>query len=160
MISISGPQLSQGKNEQGQWAMQPYWQNFYNSLAERSSPEMSANICYQTAFRLGLEDRNPCVAWARLIHFILTRPLSLIFILLCSPIYIQVFIVCLCNICCGWLFFTRFTANPCFFLSVEMMTSYSDHGFHLKVGSRGSVVVKALCYKPEGLRFDSLWGDF
>jgi hypothetical protein len=24
----------------------------------------------------------------------------------------------------------------------------------------GSVVVKALCYKPEGGGFDTLWGDF
>jgi hypothetical protein len=27
-------------------------------------------------------------------------------------------------------------------------------------GARGSVVVKALCYKPEGRRFDSRWGEF
>jgi hypothetical protein len=26
--------------------------------------------------------------------------------------------------------------------------------------ARGSVVVKALCYKPEGRGFDSRWGDF
>jgi hypothetical protein len=27
-------------------------------------------------------------------------------------------------------------------------------------GARGSVVVKALCYKPEGRRFDTRWGEF
>jgi hypothetical protein len=27
-------------------------------------------------------------------------------------------------------------------------------------GARGSVVVKALCYKPEGRGFDSRWGEF
>jgi hypothetical protein len=29
-----------------------------------------------------------------------------------------------------------------------------------KFGARGSVVVKALCYKPEGRGFDTRWGDF
>jgi hypothetical protein len=28
------------------------------------------------------------------------------------------------------------------------------------IGARGSVVVKALCYKPEGRGFDTRWGDF
>jgi hypothetical protein len=28
------------------------------------------------------------------------------------------------------------------------------------VGARGGVVVKALCYKPEGRGFDSRWGEF
>jgi hypothetical protein len=28
------------------------------------------------------------------------------------------------------------------------------------IGARGSVVVKALCYKPEGGGFDTRWGDF
>jgi hypothetical protein len=28
------------------------------------------------------------------------------------------------------------------------------------LGACGSVVVKALCYKPEGRGFDSLWGEF
>jgi hypothetical protein len=27
-------------------------------------------------------------------------------------------------------------------------------------GQRGSVEVKALCYKPEGRGFDSRWGEF
>jgi hypothetical protein len=27
-------------------------------------------------------------------------------------------------------------------------------------GARGSLVVKALSYKPEGSKFDNLWGDF
>jgi hypothetical protein len=27
-------------------------------------------------------------------------------------------------------------------------------------GAPGSVVVKALCYKPEGHGFDSRWGEF
>jgi hypothetical protein len=27
-------------------------------------------------------------------------------------------------------------------------------------GARGSVVVKALCYKPEGRGFDSQWGEY
>jgi hypothetical protein len=27
-------------------------------------------------------------------------------------------------------------------------------------GARGSVVVKALCYKPEGRGFDTRWGEF
>jgi hypothetical protein len=27
-------------------------------------------------------------------------------------------------------------------------------------GTRGSVVIKALCYKPEGRGFDTRWGDF
>jgi hypothetical protein len=27
-------------------------------------------------------------------------------------------------------------------------------------GARSSVVVKALCYKPEGRGFDTRWGDF
>jgi hypothetical protein len=27
-------------------------------------------------------------------------------------------------------------------------------------GARGSVVVKALCYKPEGRGFDARWGEF
>jgi hypothetical protein len=29
-----------------------------------------------------------------------------------------------------------------------------------KPGVRGSVVLKALCYKPEGRGFNSGWGDF
>jgi hypothetical protein len=28
------------------------------------------------------------------------------------------------------------------------------------MGARGSVVVKAVCYKPEGPEFDSRWGEF
>jgi hypothetical protein len=32
--------------------------------------------------------------------------------------------------------------------------------FMRKKGERCSVVVKALCYKPEGRGFDTLWGDF
>jgi hypothetical protein len=28
------------------------------------------------------------------------------------------------------------------------------------IGARGSVVVKALSYKPEDRGFDTLWGDF
>jgi hypothetical protein len=28
------------------------------------------------------------------------------------------------------------------------------------LGARGSVVVKALCYKPESRGFDSRWGEF
>jgi hypothetical protein len=28
------------------------------------------------------------------------------------------------------------------------------------VGARGSIVVKALCYKPGGRRFDTRWGEF
>jgi hypothetical protein len=28
------------------------------------------------------------------------------------------------------------------------------------MGACGSVVVKALCYKPEGRRFDTRWGEF
>jgi hypothetical protein len=27
-------------------------------------------------------------------------------------------------------------------------------------GAHGSVVIKALCYKPEGRRFDTRWGEF
>jgi hypothetical protein len=27
-------------------------------------------------------------------------------------------------------------------------------------GAQGSVVVKALCYKPEGCRFETRWGEF
>jgi hypothetical protein len=30
----------------------------------------------------------------------------------------------------------------------------------LKNAARGSVVVKALCFKPEGRGFDTLWGEF
>jgi hypothetical protein len=30
----------------------------------------------------------------------------------------------------------------------------------LKVGVSGSLVVKALCYKPEGRGFETRWGDF
>jgi hypothetical protein len=30
----------------------------------------------------------------------------------------------------------------------------------LGTGTRGSVVVKALCYKPEGRGFDTRWGEF
>jgi hypothetical protein len=32
--------------------------------------------------------------------------------------------------------------------------------FCFPVGARGSVVVKALCYKPEGRGFDTRWGEF
>jgi hypothetical protein len=28
------------------------------------------------------------------------------------------------------------------------------------IGARGSLVVKALCYKPEGRGFDIWWGEF
>jgi hypothetical protein len=28
------------------------------------------------------------------------------------------------------------------------------------LGARGSLVVKALCYKPEGRGFDTRWGEF
>jgi hypothetical protein len=31
---------------------------------------------------------------------------------------------------------------------------------NMKKGPRGSVVVKALCYKLEGRGFDTRWGDF
>jgi hypothetical protein len=30
----------------------------------------------------------------------------------------------------------------------------------VSIGARGSVVVKALCYKPEGRGFDNRWGEF
>jgi hypothetical protein len=42
----------------------------------------------------------------------------------------------------------------------------NDGGSHKRVGrlrdegARGSIVVKALCYKPEGHGFDTRWGDF
>jgi hypothetical protein len=32
--------------------------------------------------------------------------------------------------------------------------------FIVSIGARDSVVVKALCYKPEGRRFDTRWGEF
>jgi hypothetical protein len=32
--------------------------------------------------------------------------------------------------------------------------------FAFKMGTRGSVVVKALCYEPEGSGFETLWGEF
>jgi hypothetical protein len=28
------------------------------------------------------------------------------------------------------------------------------------IGAHSSIVVKALCYQPEGRRFDTRWGDF
>jgi hypothetical protein len=37
---------------------------------------------------------------------------------------------------------------------MKFITSASNRG------ARGSVVVKALCYKPEGRGFDSRWGEF
>jgi hypothetical protein len=30
----------------------------------------------------------------------------------------------------------------------------------INIGARGSVVVKALCYKPEGRGFETWWGEF
>jgi hypothetical protein len=36
-----------------------------------------------------------------------------------------------------------------------LFVAYSCQG-----GARGSIVVKALCYKPEGRGFDSRWGEF
>jgi hypothetical protein len=44
------------------------------------------------------------------------------------------------------------------------VTKYNSMGFTLlyftKHGARGSVVVKALCYNPEGRGFDTRWGEF
>jgi hypothetical protein len=34
------------------------------------------------------------------------------------------------------------------------------HGVLDDLGARGSVVVKALCYKPEGRGFDTRWDEF
>jgi hypothetical protein len=31
---------------------------------------------------------------------------------------------------------------------------------HNTIGARGSVVVKALCYKPEGRGFENRWGEW
>jgi hypothetical protein len=31
---------------------------------------------------------------------------------------------------------------------------------YVSQGARGNVVVKALCYKPEGRGFETLWGEF
>jgi hypothetical protein len=39
-------------------------------------------------------------------------------------------------------------------------TNYFDADHHFPLGARGSVVVKALCYKPDGRGFDSRWGEF
>jgi hypothetical protein len=36
----------------------------------------------------------------------------------------------------------------------------SRHSYSVTWGARGSVVVKALCYKPEGRGFDTRWGEF
>jgi hypothetical protein len=36
----------------------------------------------------------------------------------------------------------------------------SIHYYCWSMGACGSVVVKALCYKPEGRGFDTQWGDF
>jgi hypothetical protein len=32
--------------------------------------------------------------------------------------------------------------------------------YYYSLGARGSVVVKALCYKPDGRGFDNRWGEF
>jgi hypothetical protein len=37
---------------------------------------------------------------------------------------------------------------------------YIFSSYYKLMGARGSVVVKALCYKPEGRGFDTRWGDF
>jgi hypothetical protein len=42
-----------------------------------------------------------------------------------------------------------------------MLFSDGHHLFQESLtGERGSVVTKALCYKPEGRGFDTRWGEF
>jgi hypothetical protein len=52
------------------------------------------------------------------------------------------------------------SAKTCFpFHNNHCLLRYIFHSIHLYTGPRGSVVVKALCYKPEGRWFDTRCDD-
>jgi hypothetical protein len=44
--------------------------------------------------------------------------------------------------------------------NVPQKTPINYDGSYINIGARGSIVVKALCYKPECRGFDTRWGEF
>jgi hypothetical protein len=47
-----------------------------------------------------------------------------------------------------------------YFVSISLESVIMYIRYLHKMEARGSVVVKALCYKPEGRGFDTRWGEF
>jgi hypothetical protein len=69
---------------------------------------------------------------------------------------------------CAWytVFCSRQGLQIIFFLNFSLLGEVTGNVIHIEFcfagcvrerGARGSVVVKALCYNPEGLGFDSRW---
>jgi hypothetical protein len=88
---------------------------------------------------------NPCRGSRRLIAWAMARP---------SSFFLSGFSL----MCCTYLDFEEY--YPCRASPTPSPSSLSAVAMLFKMYHRGSVVVKALCCKPEGRGFKSRWGGF
>jgi hypothetical protein len=76
-------------------------------------------------------------------------------------------VVCSCEVSIAVCFSWTITRGVCMSLKTSFLSfclrPFEPHiniSVHVRERARGSIVVKALCYKPEGLEFETKWGEW